>query len=140
MPEERFGYEANELTAWLDEIGETGRSLYQTFQLWDVANAAITAIVLATGLSFTLGRLFPADHYAHTFRQFPFIVFGLELLENLLLYLNAINFPDQIAAGIVPITSMLKLVFGFGTIIFFVITLIWLLFTYFQTGSPKDTS
>ena len=132
LPEERFGYEPDELASWLSEIGDSGRSLYQTFQLWDVTNAAVTAIALTIGLTFTLGRLFPADHYVHTFRQFPAIVFVLELVENLLLYLNVSNFPDPIAAGILPITTMIKLVFGFGAMIFFAITVIWLLINYLR--------
>ena len=132
MPEERFGYEPDELTSWLDELGEAGRATYQRFQLLDVINAAVAAFALTNGLSFTLSRLFSAEHYIHTFRQLPIFVFLLELFENLLLYLNGGNFPDVSGVSILSTATMVKLVFGFGTMIFFVITAIWVFVKYLQ--------
>ncbi|MEM9776261.1 MAG: hypothetical protein AAF902_16915 [Chloroflexota bacterium] len=137
IPEERFNYEPDELTSWLDSLGDSGRDLYQQFQLWDVVNAAVTAVALTIGLTFTLGRLFPADHYMHTFRQLPALVFVLELLENALLYFNASSFPDLVGGSIVPITTTLKLFFGFGTMLFFLATVVWLIVNYFRQRSTK---
>lgn len=132
LPEERFGYQANELATWFESLEESGRATYQQFQLLDVLNAALGAIALSIGLGFVLPRLFPADHWVQSAKWLPTAIFGLELIENLLLYLNSANFPEPTLTGIVPLVTLIKLIFGFGSMLLFVITAVWLAVRQFR--------
>lgn len=127
MPEESFGYSADEINSWLTNLADSGRELYQQFQLLDVANAAITAVALTAGLSYTLQRLFPENKQLQLITYIPSLVFILELLENLLLYINAANFPDSFVVGLASTITITKLILGFGSIIIFFVTAIWTL-------------
>ena len=130
MPEESFGYSADELKSWLTNLADSGRDLYQQFQLFDVVNAAVTATALTAGLSFTLSRLFPANKKVQLIKYVPGLVFVLELLENLLLFINTANFPNPSMVGLASTVTMIKLTLGFGSMILFLVTAIWALIKF----------
>lgn len=85
LPEERFGYSRQQAQFWLDDLRKEGRALYRSFQLFDLANAALMASALTLLLSYVLQQLWPSRSALRVLVYLPLLVGALELLENLLL-------------------------------------------------------
>lgn len=85
LPEEQFGYDSNQLVAFLTDLGAGGRSVYFWFQLWDLLNSFLmggTALLL---IAWLLKRIGAAGGIWRWLAAVPLAVVAAELTENLVL-------------------------------------------------------
>jgi len=117
--EESVGYGPAEARAWLDRLGEAGRSAYWRFQWLDGVSALLMTAALALSLAFTLSRLLAGRNPLRALVYLPAVAGGSELVENGLLLRMLSSYPAaapvaEALAG--PVTGV-KLVAGFAALL-----------------------
>jgi len=117
--EERFGYGAFDPNAWINNLGDAGRELYWNFQIFDFVNAIFMALVLMTSIIYILNRLNIGNTSVRLTIALPVIMLLFEMIENCLILTWLWRFPTNSTdiAGLLAITTPIKLVVTFSTIL-----------------------
>jgi hypothetical protein len=105
------GYSAEEALATVEALGPEGRSFYATVELTaDVLYPAVYTAFLVLLLAWALRRAAPvAGHPAHRLLVLPFLVAGVDLLENAAIVTLLLSHPSA-PAGVASAAGVLTVI------------------------------
>lgn len=124
--ETRFeGYDADALSARLGLLGAPGRGLYEQFQILDGANAILMAVALTLLINFSANSVAGEHSRLKLLAVLPAAAGGLEVAENVALIEAIRSFPAPgLLADAAGRITQIKLVFGFGSLLFALLSLV----------------
>ena len=95
----QFTYSPQELYRMLENYGEQGRRVYAISHLSsDVIFPVIYAFLFSLSITYTFRRAFSLSSPLQKFKYLPFLLLGFDLLENILLVILLLAFPQPLTA------------------------------------------